>query len=161
MSKTVPVYVSVNPDNSTLTEQPKSMAADGLTEMWVRPGMLNYLLENWTKYLVIDGQFKRTSDDFADLSVDHLLHENEVLNTQLGTANGQILTQGEDITALQSANKDLKAANDLTQQGLMEAVDYLSAQLAGNTTSAADTSSKAASSAAPASSAAASSEEAK
>lgn len=98
MSKTVPVYVSINPDNSTLTEQPKSTAADGLTEMWVRPGMLNYLLENWQKYLVIDGQFKRTSDNFADLSVDYLLHVIDVVSKQLTTAADTIAKMDKQLT---------------------------------------------------------------
>lgn len=152
MSQTVSVYVSVNPDNFTLKEQPKSTPVDGWTEMHIRPKMLNYLLENWDKYLVIDEMFKPVSDDFADLSVDHLIYENEILSAQLDTANATINTQGTDITSLQSANENLKAANELTQQGLMEAVDYLSAQLpatATTTATAPDTSS-----AAPASSAA-------
>lgn len=139
MSKTVPVYVSVNPDNYTLIEQPKSTPVDGWTEMHIRSGLLNYLLDNWQKYLVIDEQFKATSDDIADLSVDHLLYENETLSGQLDAANATIKDQGADITALQAANKDLKSANDLTQQGLMEAVDYLSAQVAKTTATTAAT----------------------
>lgn len=135
MAKTVPVYVSVNADNNTLTSQPKSTEADGLTEMWIRPGMLNYLLENWTKYVVIDGEFKATSDNFADLSVDHLLHEIEVLNSLLAGANATIEKQDKSLTTLQKDNSSLKSANELTQQGLMEAVDFFSAQLPATSTS--------------------------
>jgi len=103
MAQTVPVYVSVNADNNTLNAQPTSTAADGLTEMWIRPNLLNYLLQNWQKYLVIDGIFKRTSDNFADLSVDHLLHENEIVNKNILAANETIAA---DKTALDKADQD-------------------------------------------------------
>lgn len=117
MAQTVPVYVSVNADNSTLTEQPKSVAADGLTEMWVRPGMLNYLLENWQKYLVVDDQFKRTSDNFADLSVDHLLHVIEILTAQIATANATIDTMDKQLTTANNTITQLQAmAGSLTGQ---------------------------------------------
>ncbi|MFC6290680.1 hypothetical protein [Levilactobacillus angrenensis] len=131
MSKTVPVYVSIDADNSTLNEQPKSVSADGLTELWIRPGMLNYLLENWTKYLVIDGQFKRTSDDFADLSVDHLLHVIDVVNGQLTTATDTISTMDSQLTAanatitqlqqmlIQSSQAQAESAADQTQMKQM------------------------------------------
>lgn len=141
MAKTVPVYVSVNTDNNTLTDQPKSTAADGLTEMWIRPGMLNYLLENWQKYVVIDGEFKATSDNFADLSVDHLLHEIEVLKSLLAGANATIEKQDKSLTTLQKDNSSLKSANELTQQGLMEAVDFFSAQLPATSATTATTAS--------------------
>ncbi|AYM03559.1 hypothetical protein D8911_11400 [Levilactobacillus brevis] len=127
MAKTVPVYVSINTDNSTLNEQPKSVAADGLTEMWVRPGMLNYLLENWQKYLVVDGQFKRTSDDFADLSVDHLLHVMDVLNGLYSTTNEKV-GEVEDITEpipqiqqmlIQASQAQAQASSEQTQMKMM------------------------------------------
>lgn len=103
MAQTIPVYVSINADNNTLNSQPTSTAAEGLTEMWIRPDLLNYLLENWKTYLVIDGIFKRTSKKFADLSVDHLLHENEVANSQILAANELI---SKNKTALDKADKD-------------------------------------------------------
>lgn len=62
----------------------------------------------------------------------------------------QVLKQVE---SLQTENKSLKSANELTQQALMEAVDYLSSQLA-TTSAPIDTGSAETSSAAPASSAA-------
>jgi len=90
MAQTVPVYVSVNADNNTLNSQPTSTAADGLTEMWIRPELLNYLLQNWQKYIVVDEMFKRTSDVFADLSVDHLLHVMDVLNGLYNSTNEKV-----------------------------------------------------------------------
>lgn len=65
----------------------------------------------------------------------------------------QVDQQGEQIESLQTENKSLKSANELTQQGLMEAVDYLSSQLPP-ASAATDTGSAATSTAAPASSAA-------
>ena len=103
MAKTVPVYVSINADNNTITEQPAVEAADGLTEMWVTPVMQEYIIRNWQKYLVVDGMFKRTVDTLPDLSIDHLLHINEVLGDQVTTAN-------TTITGLQ------KLAGSLTMQ---------------------------------------------
>lgn len=106
MAQTIPVYVSINADNNTLTKQPSSTAAEGLTEMWIRPDLLNYLLQYWQKYLVIDGIFKRTSNKFADLSVDHLLHENEVANSRIAAANNLIAKNKE---SLDKADKDNSA----------------------------------------------------
>ncbi|WP_176719262.1 hypothetical protein [Levilactobacillus brevis] len=57
-----------------------------------------------------------------------------------------------DNEALKTGNEELKSANELTQQGLMEAVDYLSSQLTPASTTT-GTDSTATSSAAPASSA--------
>ncbi|KRL50417.1 hypothetical protein FD37_GL002083 [Levilactobacillus spicheri DSM 15429] len=65
----------------------------------------------------------------------------------------QVDQQGEQIESLQTENKSLKSANELTQQGLMEAVDYLSSKLTPASTTT-DTGSAATSTAAPASSAA-------
>lgn len=117
MAKTVPVYVSVNADNNTLTEQPKSTAADGLKEMWIRPGMLNYLLENWQKYVVIDGEFKRTSDSFADLSVDHLLHVIEMQTEQIASATATIDKMDDKLTTANTTITQLQGmAGSLTGQ---------------------------------------------
>lgn len=117
MAKTVPVYVSVNADNNTLTAQPKSTAAAGLTEMWIRPGMLNYLLENWSKYIVIDGEFKRTSDDIADLSVDHLLHIIEMQTEQIASATATIDKMDDKLTTANTTITQLQGmAGSLTGQ---------------------------------------------
>lgn len=145
MAQTVPVYVSINADNNTMTAQPVTDKADGLMEMWVQPVMLDYLMRNWQKYLVVNGMFKRTVDTLPDLSVDHLLHENESLSLQLNAANGTIKSQGDDITALKTDNTSLKQQLDLSQNAMLEISDYVFSQ---PTTSAADTATTAASSAA-------------
>ncbi|WP_097558374.1 hypothetical protein [Levilactobacillus brevis] len=153
MAKTVPVYVSINADNNTINSQPAVAPADGLVEMWVTPVMQEYIIRNWNKYLVVDGMFKRTVDTLPDLSTDYLIHQNEVLQSQLEASASDLKQAKKDAADALAENKELKSANELTQQGLMEAVDYLSSQLtpAGTTTG---TDSTATSSAAPASSAA-------
>ncbi|RWZ41071.1 hypothetical protein EQG69_04890 [Levilactobacillus brevis] len=153
MAKTVPVYVSVNAENNTINSQPAVAPADGLVEMWVTPVMQEYIIRNWNKYLVVDGMFKRTVDTLPDLSTDYLIHQNEVLQSQLEASASDLKQAKKDAADALAENKELKSANELTQQGLMEAVDYLSSQLtpAGTTTG---TDSTATSSAAPASSAA-------
>lgn len=127
MSKTVPVYVSVNPDNRTMTEQPKSAAVDGWKEMYIRSGMLNYLLDNWKSYLVIDDQFKRTCDDIADLSVDHLLHVMDVLNGLYSTTS-QKVDGVEDLTKpipqiqqmlIQASQAQAQSSSEQTQMKMM------------------------------------------
>lgn len=107
MAKTVPVYVSINADNNTITEQPAVEAADGLIEMWVTPVMQEYIIRNWNKYLVVDGMFKRTVDTLPDLSTDHLLHINEVLGDQITAANKTIM-------ALQKASGQIGGAQAQT-----------------------------------------------
>ena len=153
MAKTVPVYVSIDADNNTITEQPAVEAADGLTEMWVTPVMQEYIIRNWNKYLVVDGMFKRTVDTLPDLSTDYLIHQNEVLQSQLEASASELKQAKKDAADALAENKELKSANELTQQGLMEAVDYLSSQLA-TASATTDSGSTTASSAAPASSAA-------
>lgn len=127
MSKTVSVYVSVNPDNGTMTEQPKSAAVDGWKEMYIRSGMLNYLLDNWQSYLVIDDQFKRTRDDIADLSVDHLLHVMDVLNGLYSTTNKKV-DGVEDLTKpipqiqqmlIQASQAQAQSSSEQTQMKMM------------------------------------------
>lgn len=79
--------------------------------------------------------------------------DNDYLQELIDQQKKQIDQQTTDIQSLQKANKDLKSSNELTQQGLMEAVDYLSSQLTPASTTT-GTDSTATSTAAPASSAA-------
>lgn len=117
MAQTVPVYVSVDADNNTMTAQPVTDKADGLTEMWIQPVMLDYLMRNWQKYLVVNGMFKRTVDTLPDLSIDHLLHVIDVLSDQLTTANDTISKMDTQLTAASTTITQLQGmAGSLTGQ---------------------------------------------
>lgn len=93
-----------------------------------------------------DSQEVTAPGNLPNLDIDYL----QGLIDQQGE---QIEQQTKNIESLQTENKSLKSANELTQQGLMEAVDYLSSQLA-TASATTDAGSTTASSVAPASSAA-------
>jgi len=100
--------------------------------------------DNGKQILGLDGKPQMLCVDDPDAEVTYDPHT-QVLK--------QVDQQGEQIESLQTENKSLKSANELTQQGLMEAVDYLSSKLTPASTTT-DTGSAATSTAAPASSAA-------
>ena len=98
-----------------------------------------------------DGKQLQSQVDDPDAEVTYDPHT-QVLK-QVDQQGEQIEQQTKNIESLQTENKSLKSANELTQQGLMEAVDYLSSKLTPASTTT-DTGSAATSTAAPASSAA-------
>lgn len=129
MAKTVPVYVSVNADNNTLTAQPTTEPGDGLVEMWVMPESLEYVTRYWSKYLVVDGQFKRTVDSLPDLSIDHAQHRIEVLTAQLQDANSEIAANKKAADTADTANNTkINATNEkvtLHDEAILELSDML------------------------------------
>ncbi|ULH75564.1 hypothetical protein [Levilactobacillus brevis] len=133
------------PDKDTA---PVLEPADGLRAVNIPTTSIQYFTRYWWMYA-----FK--SDDSQEVTPPGNLPplDNDYLQELIDQQKKQIDQQTTDIQSLQKANKDLKSANELTQQGLMEAVDYLSSQLSPASTTT-DTGSAATSSAAPASSAA-------
>ncbi|WP_086990214.1 hypothetical protein [Levilactobacillus brevis] len=147
----MPIYY-VKPDSDNQFPEKDTMPvlepADGLRAVNIPTKSVRYFLIYWWMYA-----FK--GDDSQELKAPGNLPplDNDYLQELISQQKKQIDQQTADIQSLQKANKDLRSSNELTQQGLMEAVDYLSSQLA-TTSVPTDTGSAATSSAAPASSAA-------
>ncbi|WP_394879037.1 hypothetical protein [Levilactobacillus brevis] len=143
-------YVKPDSDNQFPDKDTTPMLdpADGLRAVNIPTTSVQYFTRYWWMYAFKDdnSQKLKAPGNLPPLDNDYL---QELIDQQ----KKQIDQQTTDIQSLQKANKDLKSANELTQQGLMEAVDYLSSQLSPASTTT-DTGSAATSSAAPASSAA-------
>jgi hypothetical protein len=107
--------------------------------------------DNGKQIIGSDGKPQMLCVDDPDAEVTYDPHT-QVLK-QVDQQGEQIEQQTKNIESLQTENKSLKSANELTQQGLMEAVDYLSSKLTPASTTT-DTGSAATSTAAPASPAA-------
>lgn len=143
-------YVKSDSDNQFPDKEttPVLESADGLRAVNIPTTSLQYFLRYWWMYAFKgdDSQEVTAPGNLPNLDIDYL-------QGLIDQQDEQIEQQTKNIESLQTENKSLKSANELTQQGLMEAVDYLSSQLppASATT---DTGSAAASIAAPASSAA-------
>lgn len=84
--------------------------------------------DNGKQIIGSDGKPQMLCVDDPDAEVTYDSHT-QVLK-QVDQQGEQIEQQTKNIESLQTENKSLKSANELTQQGLMEAVDYLSSQLA-------------------------------
>ncbi|ARW22448.1 hypothetical protein [Levilactobacillus brevis] len=143
-------YVKPDSDNQFPDKDttPVLEPADGLRTVNIPTTSVQYFLRYWWMYA-----FK--GDGSQELKAPGNLPplDNDYLQELIDQQGKQIEQQAKNIESLKTENKSLKSANELTQQGLMEAVDYLSSQLppASATT---DTGSAATSTAAPASSAA-------
>lgn len=144
-------YVKPDSDNQFPDKDttPVLEPADGLRAVDVPSSKsVRYFLTYWWMYA-----FK--GDDSQELKAPGNLPplDNDYLQELIDQQGEQITQQTTNIQTLQKENASLKTSGELTQQALMEAVDYLSSQLtpAGTTT---DTGSAATSTAAPASSAA-------
>ncbi|MCZ2118647.1 hypothetical protein [Levilactobacillus brevis] len=147
----MPIYY-VKPDSDNKFPEKDTMPvlepADGLRTVNIPTTSVQYFTRYWWMYAFKDdsSQELKAPGNLPPLDNDYL---QELIDQQ----KKQIDQQTTDIQSLQKANKDLKSSNELTQQGLMEAVDYLSSQLTPASTTT-GTDSTATSSAAPASSAA-------
>ncbi len=143
-------YVKPDSDNQFPDKEttPVLEPADGLRAVNIPTKSVRYFLIYWWMYAFKD-------DNSQELKAPGNLPplDNDYLQELIDQQNKQIDQQTTDIQSLQKANKDLKSSNELTQQGLMEAVDYLSSQLTPASTTT-GTGSTATSTAAPASSAA-------
>jgi len=147
----MPIYY-VKPDSDNQFPEKDTMPvlepADGLRTVNIPTTSVQYFTRYWWMYAFKD-------DSSQDLKAPGNLPplDNDYLQELIDQQKKQIDQQTTDIQSLQKANKDLKSSNELTQQGLMEAVDYLSSQLTPASTTT-GTDSTATSTAAPASSAA-------
>ena len=143
-------YVKPDSDNKFPDKDttPVLEPADGLRTVNIPTTSVQYFLRYWWMYAFKgdDSQEVTAPGNLPNLDIDYL----QGLIDQQGE---QIDQQTKNIESLQTENKSLKSANELTQQGLMEAVDYLSSKITPASTTT-DTGSAATSSAAPASSAA-------
>ncbi len=143
-------YVKPDSDNKFPDKDttPALEQADGLRAANIPTTSIQYFTRYWWMYAFKgdDSQEVTAPGNLPNLDIDYL----QGLIDQQGK---QIEQQAKNIESLKTENKSLKSANELTQQGLMEAVDYLSSQLTSASTTT-DTGSAATSSAAPASSAA-------
>jgi len=138
-------------DNNRVAELPKLDPADGLIAVTITSIEKDYFLENWGLYYWDSNGELQSPQELPS-------HSQAMLRLTISTQADQIkeLTADNiqlkaDNEALKTGNEELKSANELTQQGLMEAVDYLSSQLTPASTTT-GTDSTATSSAAPASS---------
>ena len=143
-------YVKPDTDNQFPDKDtaPVLEPADGLRAVNIPTTSIQYFTHYWWMYAFKD-------DNSQELKAPGNLPplDNDYLQELIDQQKKQIDQQTTDIQSLQKANKDLKSSNELTQQGLMEAVDYLSSQLTPASTTT-GTDSTATSTAAPASSAA-------
>lgn len=143
-------YVKPDSDNQFPDKDtaPVLEPADGLRALSIPTTSVQYFLRYWWMYAFKGDSSQEVTapGNLPNLDIDYL----QGLIDQQGK---QIDQQTKNIEALQTENKSLKSANELTQQGLMEAVDYLSSQLA-TASGTTDAGSTTASSATPASSAA-------
>lgn len=143
-------YVKSDSDNQFPDKDttPVLEPADGLRAVNIPTTSVQYFLRYWWMYAFKgdDSQEVTPPGNLPNLDIDYL----QGLIDQQGK---QIDQQTKNIESLQTENKSLKSANELTQHGLMEAVDYLSSQLA-TASATTDTGSATTSTAAPASSAA-------
>lgn len=147
----MPIYYVKSDTNNQFPDKdttPVLEPADGLRAVNIPTTSVQYFTRYWWMYA-----FK--SDDSQELKAPGNLPplDNDYLQELIDQQGKQIEQQAKNIESLKTENKSLKSANELTQQGLMEAVDYLSSQLSPASTTT-DTGSAATSSAAPASSAA-------
>ena len=133
------------PDKSTA---PVLESADGLRAVNIPTTSIQYFTRYWWMYAFKGDSSQEVTapGNLPNLDIDYL----QGLIDQQGE---QIEQQTKNIESLQTENKSLESANELTQQGLIEAVDYLSSQLSPASTTT-GTDSTATSTAAPASSAA-------
>ena len=143
-------YVKPDSDNQFPDKDTTPMLepADDLRAVNIPTTSVQYFTRYWWMYAFKsdDSQEVTAPGNLPNLDIDYL----QGLINQQGE---QITQQTTNIQALQKENASLKTSGELTQQALMEAVDYLSSQLStASTTTGAD--STATSSAAPASSAA-------
>ncbi|WP_394879174.1 hypothetical protein [Levilactobacillus brevis] len=143
-------YVKPDSDNQFPDKDttPVLDPADGLRAVNIPTTSVQYFLRYWWMYAFKgdDSQEVTAPGNLPNLDIDYL-------QGLIDKQGDQINQQTTTIQGLQKANKDLKSSNELTQQGLMEAVDYLSSQLTPASTTT-GTDSTATSTAAPASSAA-------
>ncbi|ABJ64210.1 hypothetical protein LVIS_1078 [Levilactobacillus brevis ATCC 367] len=143
-------YVKTDSDNKFPDKDttPVLEPADDLRAVNISTTSVQYFLRYWWMYA-----FKGDSSQEVTAPGNLPPLDNDYLQELIDQQGKQIEQQAKNIESLKTENKSLKSANELTQQGLMEAVDYLSSQLSpASTTTGAD--STATSSAAPASSAA-------
>lgn len=126
-------------DNNRVADQPATANADGLVAVTLADYEKEYFLQYWNQYYWdANGDFQ-SPEDLPSHSTAMLrltvANQADLISEQDKT----IASQDTDITALKAAKKELESANNLTQQGLMEAVDYLSAQVAKTTATATTT----------------------
>jgi len=143
-------YVKTDSDNKFPDKDttPVLEPADDLRAVNISTTSVQYFLRYWWMYA-----FKGDSSQEVTAPGNLPPLDNDYLQELIDQQGKQIEQQAKNIESLKTENKSLKSANELTQQGLMEAVDYLSSQLTSASTTT-DTGSAATSSAAPASSAA-------
>ena len=133
----MPIYY-VKPDSDNMFPDkdttPVLEQADGLRAVNIPTTSVQYFLRYWSHYAFKgdNSQEVTAPGNLPNLDIDYL-------QGLIDKQGEQIEQQTKNIESLQTENKDLKSANTFTQQGLMEAVDYLSSQLATtNTTTGTD-----------------------
>ena len=75
---TIKTYWNLDPDSGVPLAQPTGEETEGWTVLYLLPETLESVQRYWRNYIYTNGVMKRTVNWLPDLSIDHLIHQNEV-----------------------------------------------------------------------------------
>ena len=76
--QTIKTYWNLDPDSGVPLAQPTGEEIEGWTVLYLLPETLESVRRYWKNYVYTNGVMKRTVNWLPDLSIDHLIHQNEV-----------------------------------------------------------------------------------
>lgn len=76
--QTIKTYWNLEPNSGVPLAQPTGEETEGWTVLYLLPETLESVQRYWKNYIYTNGVMKRTVNWLPDLSIDHLIHQNEV-----------------------------------------------------------------------------------
>ncbi|WP_258115657.1 hypothetical protein [Levilactobacillus yiduensis] len=119
--KTIKTYWNLDPDSGVPLAQPTGEETKGWTVLYLLPETLESVQRYWKNYVYTAGVMKHTANWLPDLSIDHLIHENEVAQENIQQLKQTIAVLGgsqaqttvdvqdvkEDVTEVKTATSAL------------------------------------------------------